>query len=465
MLVSNEHWLQKLSCFRCFTDRNQGFKVLVSGNTDSDKSKVKKLTREDLLVFCDQHQLIGFSQESFSPMVFVNMVVSTDRIPLGKTTPLMPVFKSVSPMHEVYRCTSQFERPDLAMKSLQFKGYYELDLNEQEMAIVRKANESAAKYFEMSQRHSEWARKCKYVCGDGTDKWVGYANPWFNKKTGERAARRWFQIRQGGFFDQSYLSEFVNSIYSQTDVEEDRDQLTLMNEVHSTEDAENLQIFHEFMQDLQALFNLQKQLGDAMFRSFLELAFADNRDLFDLGVKMLEYRKHEDIAAQKALGSDVLRAYQYFRPATATKPTIQQCATGIHADMGLLTISPRANRPGLRVVDPCQGSWKDVETEQPENTMNVFVGEIFSKVFQHFDPVPPRAVIHYVAEEEMGVARYSFPFFLRGIPESIIPELPSKSKSKSTPRDTVKSYMEEQVLANRVWRGKRGGPKVPSSDY
>lgn len=45
-------------------------------------------------------------------------------------------------------------------------------------------------------------------------------------------------------------------------------------------------------------------------------------------------------------GASVLRVYQYLRDANSPLPGLRQPATGLHADMGLLTVSPHSNLPG-----------------------------------------------------------------------------------------------------------------------
>jgi hypothetical protein len=57
-------------------------------------------------------------------------------------------------------------------------------------------------------------------------------------------------------------------------------------------------------------------------------------------------------AAASGVGADVLRVYQYLRPAGTRPPGLAGAATGVHADMGLLTAAPAASLPGLMVLSP-----------------------------------------------------------------------------------------------------------------
>ncbi|MEW5307719.1 MAG: hypothetical protein WDW36_010096 [Sanguina aurantia] len=63
-----------------------------------------------------------------------------------------------------------------------------------------------------------------------------------------------------------------------------------------------------------------------------------------------------------ALGSDVFRAYRYLRPPGTAPPMLRNPATGLHADMGLLTVSPLASLPGLALLHPSGSYFMDVET-------------------------------------------------------------------------------------------------------
>ena len=63
--------------------------------------------------------------------------------------------------------------------------------------------------------------------------------------------------------------------------------------------------------------------------------------------------------------ADVLSALcQYLRAKDAPAPGLSDPATGVHADMGLLTLSPAANLPGLVVLASDGSAWFDVETPE-----------------------------------------------------------------------------------------------------
>ena len=124
------------------------------------------------------------------------------------------------------------------------------------------------------------------------------------------------------------------------------------------------------------------------------------------------------------VGSDVFRIYQYYRPADAAPPSIARAATGVHVDMGWLTVSPEANVPGLTVLHPDTSHWVDVETARPDTDpphsssgpvyLHVFTGELLSLLTRG----RVRPAVHYV-EERVGLRRISMPFFLRSNQHSL----------------------------------------------
>ncbi|KXZ42137.1 hypothetical protein GPECTOR_197g341 [Gonium pectorale] len=77
------------------------------------------------------------------------------------------------------------------------------------------------------------------------------------------------------------------------------------------------------------------------------------------------YRPHRRSRHHHAVGSDVLRVYQYYRPASQPPPGLRHPATGLHADMGLLTVAPPASLPGLTCLAPDGSAFLDVESSLP----------------------------------------------------------------------------------------------------
>ncbi|KAJ3334930.1 hypothetical protein HDU93_007016 [Gonapodya sp. JEL0774] len=148
-------------------------------------------------------------------------------------------------------------------------------------------------------------------------------------------------------------------------------------------------------------------------------------------------------------GPSVLRVYKYYRPPGSRVPGLSGAATGLHADMGFITVSPVSNLAGLVGLRPSCDGWVDVEKDLvcgkegvEDEVVLVMVGDTLSEVVRRLRirdhvrrsergetkggdgirPLPPG--LHYVDEREMGKARISMPFFLRPHPSALLPSLP-----------------------------------------
>mmetsp|Transcript_52059 Transcript_52059/g.161894 ORF Transcript_52059/g.161894 Transcript_52059/m.161894 type:complete len:499 (-) Transcript_52059:90-1586(-) len=205
--------------------------------------------------------------------------------------------------------------------------------------------------------------------------------------------------------------------------------------------------------------------------------------------------KSDDVAASDFfVGSDVLRLYQYHRPLGEAPPGIANAATGIHADMGLLTVAPCANLPGLVMLSPDACRWLDVEAslyavmdddklesltmeEHPREELSlphcdlhvessgapgdlkelehkffvVFAGETLGNLSRG----KIRAPLHYVDEYVIGRPRISMPFFTRARPDSKIRRIQHSSHCNEV---SVASFMEDVVLTSRPWIKPRPPP-------
>ena len=148
-----------------------------------------------------------------------------------------------------------------------------------------------------------------------------------------------------------------------------------------------------------------------------------------------------------AVGAEVMRVYRYLRRPGGPAPGIAHAATGLHVDMGLLTLSPAATLPGLALLHPSGGRWVDAEAGARAGHYFAFAGECLPRLValskrptapagaagpasvspcEHCllaatAPVPPpqlRAPLHFVDERYCGTPRFSFPFFLRARPDA-----------------------------------------------
>eukprot|EP00455_Lapot_gusevi_P025026 TRINITY_DN2620_c0_g1_i2.p1 TRINITY_DN2620_c0_g1~~TRINITY_DN2620_c0_g1_i2.p1 ORF type:complete len:439 (-),score=41.54 TRINITY_DN2620_c0_g1_i2:18-1334(-) len=135
-------------------------------------------------------------------------------------------------------------------------------------------------------------------------------------------------------------------------------------------------------------------------------------------------------------GADVMRLYRYLRPKSDPLPGLSRAATGLHADMGMITASPRGSLPGLVTLHPNCTQWIDAETSANETHISLFAGETLSKLCDG----QIRPVLHFVDERFNGTPRFSVPFFLRGRPDAFIKE-----------NLTVANFVENTVMAERPW--------------
>ena len=98
--------------------------------------------------------------------------------------------------------------------------------------------------------------------------------------------------------------------------------------------------------------------------------------------------------------------------------------------MGLLTVAPQSNLPGLMLLPPSGIGMIDVEREEGQDKSShkynvdpfvpseviIFAGETLGYLTRG----KLRAPVHYVDERYMGQARISMPFFLRARPDAFI---------------------------------------------
>ena len=103
-----------------------------------------------------------------------------------------------------------------------------------------------------------------------------------------------------------------------------------------------------------------------------------------------------------------MRLFRYRRPKNSHGRSLG--VEGIHCDLGLLTVAPRASVPALQVQDR-HGDWIDIEKIMDPNQVIIFAGLHLSEITNG----QIRALPHRVASEQEGgpYERFSAPFFLR----------------------------------------------------
>jgi len=145
--------------------------------------------------------------------------------------------------------------------------------------------------------------------------------------------------------------------------------------------------------------------------------------------------------SEGSIGANVFRAYRIMRPPTASLPGLSAAATGLHADLGLLTACPRANIPGLTVLDQKAARWVEIEGGLEAADVSIMAGETLAAICHG----AIRPVIHFVDEVQVGQPRFSMPFFLRARPEAMVDS-----------NTTVHAFIEGSMMVNRPW-GKANG--------
>uniref|UniRef100_A0A7S2RRG0 Isopenicillin N synthase-like Fe(2+) 2OG dioxygenase domain-containing protein n=1 Tax=Mucochytrium quahogii TaxID=96639 RepID=A0A7S2RRG0_9STRA len=140
-------------------------------------------------------------------------------------------------------------------------------------------------------------------------------------------------------------------------------------------------------------------------------------------------------------GSSVMRTYIY--------SACKNC--GIHADLGLLTIAPRATVPGLHVFDSIKSRWENLDHQLDENQVCIFAGETLAKITNG----AIRPTLHAVFEDGNSAnlpanreMRMSMPFFQRWNPETVL----SCNESTDESKLTVGEFTMNELYDNRWWR-------------
>jgi isopenicillin N synthase-like dioxygenase len=122
-------------------------------------------------------------------------------------------------------------------------------------------------------------------------------------------------------------------------------------------------------------------------------------------------------------GASVLRIYNYRNKAAngqdpaEVNPNDHSC--GVHADLGLVTLSPLASVPGLQMWNLERMVWADVEESATPLYFSVFAGETLGLLTHGVISAPLHRVppICVGAEAER---RMSMPYFLRAKPDACL---------------------------------------------
>jgi len=143
-----------------------------------------------------------------------------------------------------------------------------------------------------------------------------------------------------------------------------------------------------------------------------------------------------------SFGSSVMRIFRYKDAPPSARPGA--AASGVHADMGLVTVAPVSTIPALQLLDPRTGRTHHPEKDLPPSSWIVFAGETLG--FLTGGKIgAPLHMVPYV-DRSGGAHRYSAPFFLRAGPETVL--VPTDSSRAMTCR----SLMQRHSVGLRPWR-------------
>lgn len=171
------------------------------------------------------------------------------------------------------------------------------------------------------------------------------------------------------------------------------------------------------------------------------------------------------------VGTNVFRIYQYLRQAkSADSPNIGEtelpgfwgAATSLHSDMGLLTVSPQSNLPGLTIIKHSDASrWVNVEMKAGSTCVDgsdldnrhiyVFIGETLA----HLTKGQLLAPLHFVDERTPSQPRFSMPFFLRARQKSVLPRVEGMCEEITV----------EHLMKNVLQQKKQMWTKAPTTDF
>lgn len=162
-------------------------------------------------------------------------------------------------------------------------------------------------------------------------------------------------------------------------------------------------------------------------------------------------------------GASVLRIYNYRNKKAAGEdsktpldPNDELC--GVHADLGLVTVSPVATVPGLQMWNLERMLWTDVEEDATELHFSVFAGETLGFLTNGLIKAPLHRVPAMCVDGEDN-RRMSMPYFLRVRPEKCL-----NPTAEPSAQITCRDFMEDIVFKKRPWRPRKH-KHSPPPDY
>ncbi|KAG6619412.1 WD domain-containing protein [Phytophthora cinnamomi] len=221
----------------------------------------------------------------------------------------------------------------------------------------------------------------------------------------------------------------------------------------------------ELANELLTLLELLDDMSRSCMKAVCEVLNIDERWVFE---ELLDDRTRASKTCERPrdthyqYGASVLRIYNYRNKAencqgpAEVNPNDNSC--GVHADLGLVTVSPLATVPGLQMWNLERMLWADVEESATPLQFSVFAGETLGLLTHGVISAPLHRVPPICVETE-AERRMSMPYFLRAKPEACL-----NPKAPTAEQITCRDFMEDVVFKKRPWR--RENSKNPSPpDY
>ncbi|KAG7381582.1 hypothetical protein PHYPSEUDO_005822 [Phytophthora pseudosyringae] len=221
----------------------------------------------------------------------------------------------------------------------------------------------------------------------------------------------------------------------------------------------------EFANEMLTLLELLDDISRNCMKAVCEVLNIDDRWLFD---ELLDdhSRPTDDFEGPRdtsyQYGASVLRIYNYRNKAADGKgpagvdPNDHSC--GVHADLGLVTVSPLATVPGLQMWNLERMTWSDVEERATTLHFSVFAGETLGLLTHGVISAPLHRVPPVCVEAE-AERRMSMPYFLRAKPDACL-----NPKAPVAEQITCRDFMEDIVFKKRPWRQEMSSKSAPP-DY
>lgn len=222
----------------------------------------------------------------------------------------------------------------------------------------------------------------------------------------------------------------------------------------------------EFAEQMLQLMDLLDGIARDCMRAVCEILNLDERWVMD---ELLDDLTPAPVTAPpeaqrdrtNQYGPSVLRIYNYrnkLRTAdTPLHPDDHSC--GVHADLGLVTVSPVATVPGLQMWNLERMLWSDVEEDAKPIHFSVFAGETLGFITNGLLCAPLHRVPAVCVAEETD-RRMSMPYFLRARPQQVL-----NPRADPAVQLTCRDFMEDLVFKSRPWRREDSRKDAPPPDY